>query len=174
MYRVHFSILKKKCLLLQKTTDFKQMAYYYEDKQIFTAGDMLDVFKNNFDWDKFNSPNVEFNPNNAHAFVLGAEKLTSGWVNTGIIVDGLPIYEGFGQMDPVLRYNMPMGSIGSKSASGGLALGLRVPRIRTSYRVDDIDKIRGFVLSGIRAKLTPYQDFQILISHSRPNSRSRL
>jgi len=140
------------------------MACYYEKKQIFTASDMLDAFKNNFDWNKFNTPNVEFNPDNAHAYIrgVGDETLESGWVNTGIIVDGLPIYEGFGQMDHMLRYNMPMGSIGSKSASGGLALGLRVPRIRTSHRVDDIDKIRGFQLSGIRAKLTPYQDFQIL------------
>ena len=142
------------------------MAYYYENKQIFTAGDMLDAFKNDFDWDKFNTPNVEFNPDNAHAYLggVGDEKLEFGWVNTGIVVDGQNIYEGFGQMDPILRYIMPKGSIGStKSASGGLDIGIRVPRILTSYRAaDNIEDIRSFVLSGIRAKLTEYNDFQVL------------
>ena len=46
-----------------------------------------------------------------------------------------------------------------------------VPRILTPGRINNIDKIRGFVLSGIRAVMTPYRDFQVLHFPFKPGEQ---
>ena len=150
------------------------MAYYYENKQIKTAGDLIDTYKHDFNWEKSYTPNVKFDTRLAHAYVTAGsdDKLEFGWVNTGLLQDGLYIYEAFGLMDPILRYKMPSNSIGSEQSEDSLAVGLRVPRIFTPGRINkNIYKIRGFVLSGIRAVMTPYRDFQVLHFPFKPGEQ---
>ena len=140
------------------------MAYTYEKKSIKTAGDLIDTYKHDFNWEKSYTPNTKFDARLVHAYVTSGieDRLEFGWVNTGLRQDGLYIYEAFGLMDPLLRYQMPSNSIGFEKSKDSLAVGLRVPRIFTPIRINDIDKIRGFVLSGIRAVMTPHRDFQVL------------
>ena len=151
------------------------MAYTYEKKEIKTAGDLIDTYKHDFNWEKSYTPNIEFDTRFVHAYVTSGieDTLEFGWVNTGLLQDGLYIYEAFGLMDPILRYKMHSNSIGSQQSKDRLAVGLRVPRVFTPGRIDtlNIDKIRGFVLSGIRAVMTPYRDFQVLHFPFKPGEQ---